>query len=695
MSVGTQSARLVNQAKPADSLSLLDDKILAMIIGQGPIERTLEALCQEIEKRNSGLICCVVLLDSDGVTLRNGAAPSLPRSYAEAIDGAQAGPRAGSCGTAIYRKAPVVVSDIATDPLWTDIRDFALVHGLRACWSTPITSQDGTILGTFAIYYPVPRGPDVQHVQIIAHATHLAAVAIERNRDRSQLRAAEDRYRTLIERLPAIAYIAELGADGPWHYVSPQIQTILGFSPSEWLENSRNWIEHIHREDREIVFAAEKQFAETRQLFQAEYRLIARDGRILWFRDEGVMLAGSENGRLMQGVMYDITDRKQLEDQLRHSQKMQAVGQLAGGVAHDFNNLLMLIHAHNERLRSHLQPGDLAHTETLEIERAISQAAALTRQLLAFSRRQLLQLRVLDLNVVLSEMATMLRRLIVENIDLEVRTDAVPRLVKADPSQLGQVILNLGVNARDAMPNGGKLTIELRSVALEQPLNAREGMIPSGRYVVLTVRDTGVGMTSDVTNHLFEPFFTTKKPGQGTGLGLAIVYGVVKQTGGWILVESEPGRGTKFAIYFSEIESDAQAKIAHGEKPAPSPMHGSETVLLVEDQEGIRNLVHESLKRSGYRVLCAADGTEALKLADQHINAIDLLVSDIIMPSLSGRELANRLAKSHPKMKVIFMSGNPDEAFQRADFGPGTVVLQKPFPLGTLLHNVRCVLDRQ
>lgn len=696
MSAGTQRASVLGQGRQFDALSLLDDKVLAMIIGQNPLVRTLEALCTEIEKQQAGLVCSVLLLEPDGVTLRSAAAPSLPEEYCRAVDGVKAGSCMGSCGTAIYRKQPVVVSDIASDPLWADCRHLALPHGLRACWSTPIASQDGTMLGTFAIYYREPRIPDTQHLQLIAHATHLAALAIERDRDKTQLRAAEDRYRTLVERLPAITYIAELGAGGPWHYVSPQIQSILGFSPEDWLRDPWSWMNHIHPEDREIVFAAEKQFQETRELFKAEYRMFGADGRVLWFRDEGVMLhAADDRANLMQGVLYDITEHKRLEEQLRHSQKMEAVGQLAGGVAHDFNNLLMLIQAHNERLRSRLSAGDAAHQDTLEIEQAVTQAAALTHRLLAFSRRQLLQLQVLDLNVVLTETARMLERLIVPNIELNVVPSASPQFIKADPGQLGQVILNLAVNARDAMPDGGRLTIQTKSVELEEARAASHGAIPAGTYTVLAVTDTGTGMCSEVQGHMFEPFFTTKKPGKGTGLGLAIVYGVVKQTGGWIAVCSKPEQGTTFEIYFPRAEQCEGNTISKQKVPTASAGRGTETILLVEDQQGIRELVHELLRRNGYSVLCAGDGHEALKIADEHADTIHVLVTDVIMPNMDGHELAQRLTHARPQTKVLFMSGNADQASlsDRLGDAPATV-LQKPFPLDALLHKVRGVLDQ-
>jgi PAS domain S-box-containing protein len=705
MSTGVQRATTAEQAETSQALSLLDDRILAMIMGQNPLPAILNALCADIEKHHGGMLCSVLLLEPDGTTLRHGAAPSLPQEYSQAIDGVKIGPCVGSCGTAVYRKQPVVVSDIATDPLWAEGRDIALRYSLRACWSTPIPAQDGSVLGTFAIYYREPRTPDALHLQIIAHATHLVSLAIERDRDKTQLRAAEDRYQTLVERLPAITYVAELGAGGPWHYVSPQIRSILGFSTSEWLSDPLNWLNHIHSEDREIALAAEKRFQETQDLFQAEYRMFARDGRVLWFRDEGVMLHAAVGDRalLMQGVLYDITEHKRLEEQLRHSQKLEAVGQLAGGVAHDFNNLLMVIQAHNERLRARLVPSDPAsHKDALEIERAVTRATALTQQLLAFSRRQVLQLKALDLNTVLTEVAKMLDRLIPANIELKILPAASPLRIKADPGQMEQVILNLAVNARDAMPQGGRLTIGTNNVELHETLAGSHAQIPPGKYVVLTVSDTGVGMRSEIQAHIFEPFFTTKNPGKGTGLGLAIVYGVVKQTGGWITANSEFGNGTTFDIYFPqaqevEAKSKSNSKAEPVSKTRTSPASaacGTENILLVEDQDGIRDLVREFLQKKGYTVLNAVDGNEALQIAANYQNSIHLLLTDVVMPNLGGRELAHRLTQTRPQMKVLFMSGYPDHATWSSELVDDTAaVLQKPFPLDTMARKIRNLLD--
>src|SRR5580692_13087624 len=290
MSIGAKRAASEDKPGSPEALPLLNETVLGLIRAQAPLPKILDVLCANIEKQHPGLLCSILLLDLDGKTLRHGAAPGLPSEYSRLVDGVQVGPRAGSCGTAVYRKQAVVVSDIATDPLWTDYRQAAQAHGLRACWSTPIASQDGGILGTFAVYYREPRTPDGEHLQLIAHATHLAAVALEWDRAQAELKSAESRYRTLVERLPAVTYVAELGPLGRWHYVSPQIESMLGFSPAEWLSNSANWIDRIHAEDRDSVLAVEETFQKNRDLFQAEYRMFARDGRVLWFRDEAVML---------------------------------------------------------------------------------------------------------------------------------------------------------------------------------------------------------------------------------------------------------------------------------------------------------------------------------------------------------------------------------------------------------------------
>jgi signal transduction histidine kinase len=380
------------------------------------------------------------------------------------------------------------------------------------------------------------------------------------------------------------------------------------------------------------------------------------------------------------------------EEELRHSQKMEAVGRLAGGVAHDFNNLLTAIIGYAELISTRVTSNTLAKQNADLIRKAGEQAAALTRQLLAFSRKQLLQPKVIDLNALVVEMEKLLRRVIGERFDLQTHPEAEIGRVKADPSQIEQVVLNLGVNARDAMPKGGKLIIRTANVRLDET-SAREisaSLVP-GDYVLLSVTDTGAGMDEETKSHIFEPFFTTKGPGKGTGLGLATVYGIVRQTGGGISVKSEPGRGSTFKIYLPMVLAPldyTRTVAAPVEKP-----HNFETILVVEDEEIVRDLVCAVLEEEGYNVLCAGDGLEALDLAENFDGTIDLLVTDVIMPHMNGPELAARLVDVRPEMKVLYVSGYSDNDI--GDHGmldSGFELLQKPFTPQTLAGKIREVI---
>ena len=391
-------------------------------------------------------------------------------------------------------------------------------------------------------------------------------------------------------------------------------------------------------------------------------------------------------------ILRDITQRKSLERQLLQAQKMEAVGRLAGGVAHDFNNLLTAILGSSDLLLEDLGPDDPHIQEVQEIKQAAHRAAALTHQLLAFSRQQVLAPRILDLNTVVANVDKMLRRLIREDIDLRTVLASELGAVQADPGQLEQVITNLAVNARDAMPNGGKLTIETANAELDGPYAQDHLPTRPGRYVLLAMSDTGIGMNEEVKAHIFEPFFTTKEKGKGTGLGLATVYGIVKQSGGYIWVYSEPGRGTTFKIYLPRVE-------ATPEPLAPQPVrsispHGSETVLVVEDQDEVRKLTRRVLEARGYTVLVAANGTEALQVAQAHAGPIHLLATDVVMPGMSGREVSLRLAPARPQMKVLYLSGYTDESITRHGvLEPGIAFLQKPFTADALARKAREVLD--
>ena len=434
--------------------------------------------------------------------------------------------------------------------------------------------------------------------------------------------------------------------------------------------------------------------------FERTYR--RKDGTRLSVLSEDRILMDSDGKVIgMRSTIQDITELKRteeemaaLQEQLRHAQKMEAVGQLAGGIAHDFNNLLTVIKGYGQLSLLHLKEGDLLWGNIQEIEKAAERAVNLTRQLLAFSRRQILDLKVLDLNTLLKDLDRMLRRIIGEDIELVTLLIGDIGRVKIDPGQIEQVILNLAVNARDAMPSGGKLTIETANVVLdEEYAHTHVGVIP-GHYVRLSVSDTGFGMSPEVKGKVFEPFFTTKDKGKGTGLGLSTVYGIVNQSGGDIWLYSEPGHGTTFKIYLPRVEEELDTP--HGRDETDSLPRGSETVLLVEDEPLVRDLAHRLLSQQGYNVIEAANGVQALRVAQEHAGEdIHLLLTDVVMPQMGGKELVNQLKILRPDVKVLYTSGYTDDAIvHHGVLEPGTNFLQKPFSPKTLSHKVREALDR-
>lgn len=400
----------------------------------------------------------------------------------------------------------------------------------------------------------------------------------------------------------------------------------------------------------------------------------------------------------VRGLLTDITDERKAADELRvkaeqlqQAQKMEAIGRLAGGVAHDFNNLLTAILGYTGMLLVALDGHETAKADVEEIRTAAESAASLTKQLLAFSRRQILQPRVLDLNEIVSRVEALLQRTIGEDVTLVKRLDAQLGMISADPGQIEQIILNLAVNARDAMPNGGQLIVETENVTITDPYMARHPGTAPGPHVMLAVTDTGIGMTNDVQSHVFEPFFTTKEPGRGTGLGLATVYGIVKQSGGTIWVYSEPGRGTTFKIFLPTVAHRIdQVPVPH----ISAPRGGSETILLVEDQPAVRAIVRKALTSHGYTVLDASHGDDALKAIAEHTGPLDLLLTDVVMPRMSGSEVTERIRATHPGVRVLYMSGYTEEAVIRNGvLGSVVPFLEKPFTPDVVLRKVREVLD--
>jgi PAS domain S-box-containing protein len=523
--------------------------------------------------------------------------------------------------------------------------------------------------------------------EILKFVSQQLAAAIEHKRHEEALRRSEARSRSLI--LSAAFGICRCTVGGRLLDVNPALITMLGQGSVEDLLqlNARR---EVFLNPQEWDRLAED-YRRSGSLNGVEVQWRRKDGRVIIVRLSGCAASISdEPEEVLELIAEDITDRRQLEEQLRQAQKMDAVGRLAGGVAHDFNNLLMVIHGYTEVLLEQLEKGSAMHQKVESIQQAADRAATLTRQLLAFSRKQFLELKVVDVNSVIEDMERLLRPLIGENIELVTRLSTEAGHTRADAGQLEQVIMNLVVNAKDAMPEGGKLTVQSRDVTVRQEFHEPRFIQP-GRYAVISVSDTGHGMDKETQSRIFEPFFTTKEKGKGTGLGLSTVYGIVKQSNGYVFAESEPGAGTTFFVYLPRVEESAEES-----SPAKSPQNeagGCETVLLVEDEESVRELVRLTLTARGYKVLEAENGECGLRIAEDFKEHIDILITDVVMPGMGGRELAKKLLALRPGISVLYLSGyTEDTVVTQGALGPDTAFLQKPFTLQNLAKKVRDVL---
>jgi two-component system cell cycle sensor histidine kinase/response regulator CckA len=506
--------------------------------------------------------------------------------------------------------------------------------------------------------------------------------------DITERKKAEERFQKAFNANPEPITIATV-AEGRYIDVNESFLRVTGYEREEVIGRTSLELKFWERpEDRARFFEILKKQGSVRNL-EITYLTKSGERRTGLDSAEVIEVAGE---KCVIAIFRDFTEQKFLEKQLRQAQKMEAVGQLAGGIAHDFNNLLGVIIGYSEILEERLDRNHPLRPKAAQIKKAGQSAAGLTRQLLAFSRQQMLEPKVLDLNAILADTLKMLQRLIGEDIELITIPGPALGRVKVDPGQIEQIVMNLVVNARDAMPQGGRLIITVANAKMDEvTIRQHPGAVP-GSYVMLTVSDTGCGMDQETQTRIFEPFFTTKEVGKGTGLGLSTVYGVVKQSGGYISVYSEPGRGTTFKIYFPRIEEAMTA--SEPDTSGKEIGRGRETILLVEDAQALRELAHELLEDSGYTVLEAADGADAIRVAEQYRQPILLLITDVVMPGMDGRKLAGHMAHSYPGMKVLYMSGYTADAIaHHGVLDSGLVLLQKPFTRESLNRKVREVLE--
>ena len=580
----------VTEHKRSEALRIAHNEVLEHAILDQPLEQTLEGLIRTVEKHSdSGVLGSILLLDDKGTHLLQGAAPSLPQAYNEAIHGIEIGPKVGSCGTAASTGQPVFVSDIATDPLWADFKDLAMEHGLRACWSIPIRSGSGAILGTFAMYHREPREPVEDDLQLVQLITQTAALVIERKR-------AENKLRELNETLEA-------------------------------------------------------------------------------------------------RVVTEIAERRAAEVALQRAQKLEAIGKLTGGVAHDFNNLLQIISGNLQLLGSDVPGNPRAERRLANAMAGVNRGAKLASQLLAFGRRQPLEPKVVNIGRLVAGMEDLLRRSIGEAVEMEAVVSGGLWNAFVDPTQIENALLNLAINARDAMDAVGKLTIEVRNAHLDHEYAQQNSDVKPGQYVMIAVTDTGAGIPPEIVEQVFEPFFTTKPEGKGSGLGLSMVYGFVKQSGGHVKIYSEVGQGTSVKIYLPRIHEDEDV-VAGPELVEAGG--GSETILVVEDDEEVRSTVTDMLRELGYNVLTAKDAASALPILESGVK-IDLLFTDVVMPGpLRSPELARKAKERIPSLAVLFTSGYTENAIVHGGrLDAGVNLLTKPYSRQVLASRVRRVLDER
>jgi PAS domain S-box-containing protein len=562
--------------------------------------------------------------------------------------------------------------------------------------------KPGLVATSFALtvsaYYSFTgeQTPSEYH-RAIAHLALFFAVALlicwfnaALRATQESLRRSESNFRSLVMNAPY--GICRCDSFGILQDANPALVTMFGYSSAAELTGR-----HLGS-----LYSDAQQWFQTADYLRARKEFndlttdcVRKDGAAIVARISGRSIPNGKAGGTFEIFIEDVTETRILELQLRQAQKMEAIGRLAGGIAHDFNNLLMVISGYSEFLLERLGPDPRLRGPAQEIFNATERATSLTRQLLAFSRKQLLTPKVLDLNEIVAENLKMLTRMIGEDIDLVMVPGASLGAVRADPGQIDQVIMNLAVNARDAMPEGGKLTIETANVTLNENFARTHSPITAGDYVMLAISDTGVGMDSETQTRIFEPFFTTKGA-KGTGLGLSTVYGVVKQSGGFIFVDSQPHRGTAFHVYFPRVDGREDAATAQDYLGLPRVERGQETILLVEDEIHLRRLARQYLENQGYKILEAEDGAAALQIVDGHKGTIDLLLTDVIMPGMNGRELARQISRLLPNIRVLYMSGYTENAIGHDGMlDPGINLLQKPFSLPSLKDRVREVLDSE
>jgi PAS domain S-box-containing protein len=673
--------------------------VFEQLAADAPLERVLATVVAISEEIHPGILGSVLLVDRDHDHLRHGAAPSLPDFYVRAIDGIAIGPGVGSCGSAAHSGELVIVEDVRTHPFWSDFRELAERAGLRACWSQPIVSSGGEVLGTFAMYYREPRAPSAGERAHIEAVARLAALAIERRRAVEALRESQ---RNLAE----AQRIAHVGS-WEWNIVrdevrwSDELYRIAGLRREEFDATYEAFLERVHPDDRKRVRESVRATIERGEPYRIHCRLVLPSGA-LRFLESSAELARDAQGRPLRlvGTARDVTEqiradeeRRRLEAQMRHAQQLESLGLLAGGIAHDFNNLLSVILGNSELALDELERGSPLEDKLRRVREAAHYAAELVDQILTYSGRPSIRLEPVALSRLVEQTRALLAASLAGRCALRIELAADLPSIEGDPTQIRRVLLNLVTNACEALPEGrGHVTLRTGLVRADAALLARAigaAGAPPGEYVWLEVEDDGPGMDADTRARVFDPFFTTKVSGRG--LGLAAVLGIVRAHRGVVLLESEPGAGTRLRVLFPR--APALEARAPSEAPSSEATPASECVLAVDDEQWVLDVAREFLERAGYRVISACGGREALARLREHVDEIDAVVLDVAMPDVDGAAAFEEVRRMRPDLPIVLVSGyNQEIAGRRIATAKAAGFVRKPYEPEELLRQLRRAL---
>ena len=674
--------------KKTEGLLRIHAEVLEMLVKGASIQESFSKMLDLVDRMLEGISSSIMVMEDNGLYLKPVAGPHLPVDWLKRLDPLRIGRKAGSCGTCAFSGRRVIVENIETDPLWERGRRLALSFGLKACWSEPIKSEKDKILGTFAIYSYEPRSPSHAEIEVIESIANLAATIIQKNIAEKTLRESEEKYRLLFENANDAIFVVQ---DQSIKFPNPRTLELAGYSAEELAKVPFDDL--LHPEDKALVvdrhirrLAGEEDLPTT-----YSFRVINKIGDEVLIELSAVPITW-EGRKATLNFVRDITQQKKIETQLQEAQRMEAIGTLAGGIAHDFNNILGIVLGYAELAMDDVPEWNPAWHNLGEIRKASLRAKDVVRQLLSFARKSEIMKKPTNLIPVVKESLNLLRSSIPRSIEIRQNIPEDVDSILADPTQMNQVLINLCTNAHHAMPEGGVLEASLKNVELDEDAAAKYPDLKPGRYVNLTVSDTGQGINPELKDRIFDPYFTTKEIGKGTGMGLSVVHGIVKSHKGAISVDSDIGHGTTFSLFFPVVKEEAVSEPEMDEKLP----EGNERILLVDDEESIIYVGRLRLERLGYKVEARMNPVEALELFRADPDRFDLVITDMTMPQMNGDQLVKEVLKIHPDMPTILCTGFSERIDEEKAKSIGIrKYIEKPINSSKLAKIVRKVLDEK